>query len=574
MNKWSLAACFAIVAVLVCFRFGNLGQWHTKPLKVTEWDAFGYYIYLPSLFIYHDCTSLHWLDSIDATYKVTGGNGWQAMKADNGNYVFKYLGGVAIMEMPLFFIGHAAAKMLHFRQDGFSPPYQFALAFGIIVYCFLSCLLLRKVLLKFFNDGTVAITLCMLCLATNFIQYAAVDSGQSHAYLFMLYVLIVWVTVMWHQQPRLHWALAMGLLVGLASASRPTEAIMLFIPLFWGTQTKDDARAKKLLLKRNKSHIVFAVLGGFLGVLPQLIYWKITSGSFLFDVGSKWDFLKPHFNVLFGWEKGWFIYTPITLFFVIGMFFMKQFPFRKSVLWFCFLNIYIIIAWHDWRYGGSFSTRALVQSYPLFAFPFAALTDKILKIKWAKLPSLILFVFLLFLNFFQTAQYDTTVLHFNDMNFNYYRRIFLNPHPSPEVMSLLDVPDFLGNEKDYAATEFVSKKAVQQITFEGNSFCSLVDTVFNCGSGDNWLKTEAAIQSSCCLWTGKIQYLVTGANIHDSGAVRLYNALSEPEKVNHYAFFYHLPTKLATVHLQMRIISDNKFDGTLRQFCVKMMRRK
>jgi hypothetical protein len=31
----------------------------------------------------------------------------------------------------------------------------------------------------------------------------------------------------------------------------------------------------------------------------------------------------PHFRVLFGGEKGWFIYTPITILFIVGLFLMR-----------------------------------------------------------------------------------------------------------------------------------------------------------------------------------------------------------------------------------------------------------
>jgi hypothetical protein len=95
-------------------------------------------------------------------------------------------------------------------------------------------------------------------------------------------------------------------------------------------------------------------------------------------MGSKWYFLFPFFRVLFGFENGWFVYTPITILFVLGFFFIKEYPFRKAVIAFCLLNIWIIISWSDWKYRGTYSTRALVQSYPVFAFPLTAIITKIL----------------------------------------------------------------------------------------------------------------------------------------------------------------------------------------------------
>lgn len=206
-NILSLIACGLVCIVLLQYRVTNsdITAGH-KPLKITEWDALGYYLYLPAIFIYHDYKELNWLDSIDQKYSVTGGNGWQAMKADNGNYVFKYLGGVAMLQLPFFLAAHVYARQSRYPPDGFSPPYQYALGFGIIFYCLLATLLLRKSLLHYFGDGTTALTIIMVCLATNFVQYAAVDSGQSHSYLFLLYAAVLYTTLRWHQQPGILWA--------------------------------------------------------------------------------------------------------------------------------------------------------------------------------------------------------------------------------------------------------------------------------------------------------------------------------------------------------------------------------
>jgi hypothetical protein len=364
-------------------------------------------MYLPGMFTYKDLTQLSWIPGIDKKYSMTGGTGYPAEKQSNGNYAFKYLGGVAVMETPLFFAGTLIAKNTGYPPDGFSAPYQYTLSFGVMLYCILAIFLLRKILLLYFSDLATAIAVIMVCLGTNFIQYAAIDNCQSHSFIFVLYVLVLYTTVKWHQQPKQLWAVLAGYIIGLATICRPTEAIMLFIPLLWNTHTKDAAKEKWRMVRQYRGHIAAAMLFGIIGVLPQLMYWKYATGSFIFDVGSRWDFLSPHFRVLFGWEKGWFIYTPVTVFFIIGMFYIKKFPFAKSVWWFCLLNIYIIIGWHIWRYGGSYSTRALVQSYPVFVLPFAAVIEKINTKKWKGL-FYTLCTYLLCVNLFQISQYNKT----------------------------------------------------------------------------------------------------------------------------------------------------------------------
>ncbi len=561
-NILSLIACGLVCIVLLQYRTTNsdMTPGH-KPLKITEWDAFGYYVYLPAIFIYHDCKELNWLETIDRKYAVTGGNGWQAMKTDNGNYVFKYLGGVAIMELPFFLAAHFIAKQSGYPPDGFSPPYQYALGFGIIFYCFLAVLLLRKMLLHYFGDASVAIALVMVCLATNFIQYAAVDSGQSHAYLFVLYVCVLYTTLRWHRQPGILWAALTGYIIGLATMSRPTEAIMLFIPLLWDTHTTGAARAKWQLVKRNRSHIIIAGFAGLAGVLPQLVYWKSVTGSFIFDVGSKWDFLNPHFRVLFGWEKGWFIYTPVTVLFIVGMFLIRQFPFRKSVLWFCLLNIYIIIAWSDWRYGGSYSTRALVQSYPLFALPFAALANKMISAKW-RIPFLALCVWLLFVNMFQVTQYCSTILHYNDMNRKYYSAIFLDPKPSPADMSLLDNDEIIDDETKYQTKMIVRSDAVLPVSFPANGVFSLLHTSSeNTGTGKKWLKVTAGIHAPGCLWQSYLHAEIKGAGFVKDARVRLFSPISKDSALNNYVLYIRVPQTSDSIQIKVYLTSPYDFKG-------------
>ena len=432
-SKWSLL----LSILLVCFtRFQYHSDGSANGYNATTWDALGYYLYLPGIFIYEDVDKLAWIEKIDSQYHVTGGYYYQATPLENGNYVGKYLGGVAIMQLPFFAIGHAAAGFSGHPQDGFSAPYQYAIIWGAVFWFVVGMLFLRKVLLRYYSELTTAIVLLLLVAATNLLQYVAVNGSMSHAFIFPLYAMILWYSIKWAESPKPLYALIIGGVIGLATMCRPTELIMLFIPLFWFVPGTTTFKPKWDLMLKHKTHLLFAAVGFFVMVSPQLIYWKYVTGSWMYDVGSKWYFLNPWWRVLIGFEKGWFIYTPVTILFVAGLFFLKQKPFRLAVIIFCVLNSWIIISWHEWQYGASYSTRALTQSYPVFALAFAAVIERFVQSKLRWMLALI-GAYLIFVNLFQTWQYNQGILHYDSMNAAYYKAIYLDADPSPEDYQLM-----------------------------------------------------------------------------------------------------------------------------------------
>ena len=546
---------------LVQFRVSYSDLQKDEPLKVTTWDAFGYYIYLPATIIYDDVTDLEWLDEIEREYSVTGGNLYQANKHTNGNYVFKYLGGVAIMQSPFFLIGHAIAKLSRYPADGFSAPYQYSIAFGAIFYCILALFILRRILLRYFDDRTVAITLLFLTLASNLIQYVSVDGGQSHSYIFPLYAFILYTSIKWHESPKIRWAALTGLIIGLATICRPTELIMLFIPLLWGTQTKESKKEKWQLVKNHKTHIIYAVIFGVIGILPQLIYWKIASGSFVYDVGSKWFFFDPWFRVLFGFTNGWFIYTPITIFFVLGFFFMKKYPFQRSVILFCLFNIWIIIAWSDWHYGATYSTRALVQSYPVFSLALASIIQRI-ELSKLKYVFYVLGLYLTFVNFFQIHQYNQTVLHYRDMNRHYYSHIYLNKNPTPLDMSLLDTEEILNDEQGFKKHIVASFNTTLNIN--GTPDSSAIICTHDIGTDPKgWVKIKARIKMlqgyGSAYLHGKIE---SGSGFKES-KIRIANPIADPLGTNDYVFYMKIPKCSGSTRVKISINASEDYSGKL-----------
>ncbi|MEO6189591.1 MAG: hypothetical protein ABIO44_03630 [Saprospiraceae bacterium] len=406
----SSGSLIIVLSLFISYRFVHIHNNSQNGYNATTWDALGYYMYLPSVFIYHDVRELKWMPQIDSTYHVTGGKMYQAFKyRGNEFYTNKYLCGVAIIQAPFFIAAHYIAPILNEPQDGFSSPYQYAILLAAIFWSFLGFVILRKVLLKYFSDNVTSITILFIAFTSNLIQYISVDGAMSHAFIFPLYAIILWLTISWHNRPKSSIAFFIGFIIGLATISRPTEFIMILIPLFWNTHSKEFKYLKWQTVVKNKFQVLLSLAGGIIGILPQLIYWKYTTGKLIIDVGSKWFLLTPWFRGLFGPEIGWFIYTPVAILMVLGFFFMKDQPFKKSVIIFCLINIWIIISWFDWTFGATYSSRALTQSYPIFALSLASFINIMVE-KKKQIFLYILLGLLTLLNFYQLSIYNQGIL--------------------------------------------------------------------------------------------------------------------------------------------------------------------
>ncbi|MDF7812733.1 hypothetical protein [Hymenobacter sp. YC55] len=425
-------------------------HWDTRNvLAILTWDAMGYYLYLPAKFIYNDLSHLRFVPDIIRDYAPTT-SFYQAFPVPggaDGTMVMKYPIGIAILESPFFWLGHWAAGYTGYLQNGFSAPYQVAIAFSGLTYGFLGLGLLRRVLLRFFSDVVVALSFVVLVLGTNYLQFGVFDAAMPHAYNFMLFALLLWLTCKWHEQPRRWLAAAMGLTLGLTAIVRPSDIVVIVVPLLWGVSSLETARAKiQLLLKRWPDVVL---LGVFLlvGVLPQLLYWKWATGSFIFYSYQEqtFSFLKPHtLKVLFSFRKGWLIYTPLMLIPLAGFWVLwRQYRgVAVAVVVFFLVNLWVVSAWDIWWYGGSIGQRALVQSYAVLSLPLgAALT-------WALAPShrslttwllAPVVVLLIDLNMFQHWQYMTGIIHPEEMTRSFYWAIFNKAEVTQDDYALLNV---------------------------------------------------------------------------------------------------------------------------------------
>lgn len=363
-------------ALILLTSFVFYPRWQQKTGEaLLSWDASGYYWYLPATFIYHDLKYQSFNDHLMHQYEPTPGNYEQGIKQPDGGYVLKYSSGMAVMEMPFFFAGHLLAKPLGYPADGLSPPYQLAIQLGGVLFALLGLWYFRRFLLLFYNDRVVAVTLLLLTFGTNYLNYAAIDVGMSHSWLFTVYVFILLNTYRFYQQPRMRYAIRLGLLTGLATLTRPTDIIACLIPLLWGLESVSAKAVKERIsfFSRHYRLLLAAVAAAAMVIAIQPIYWKTVSGHWLvYSYGDQhFSWLHPHvYRYAFDAWNGWLAYTPLMILAFIGILpYLKHGRNKVMVLVFFTTCYYIVSAWDIWWYGG----RAMVQYYPVLFLPVACL---------------------------------------------------------------------------------------------------------------------------------------------------------------------------------------------------------
>lgn len=462
-NPLSLYAGFIVFGLILSMIFSNI------PVLTLSWDTMGYQVYWAQLLGHQDIHiyNLDFYQHIEQTYKNTV-TLYQFVGTPEGHYITKYPYGWALLNGPFILVGHLYAVIFNYPIDGFSMPYQIAALCSSLFYTVLGIFWFRKVLLHFFSDKWTVFILISTLLGTNYFNINYMSVGLVHVYLFTLYAALLLQTIRFHQTYQLKNALLIGLIIGLMVATRPTEIVAVFIPLLWGVTTKLELFARiNSIFKQHRRFYLPAIGIGILCLFPQLLYWKVTTGSWFFysynNAGEGLDLFSPHtHHFLLSFRKGWWLYTPIMFFATLG--FYQIYKNNKAIFWGLFvyfiLNLYLVSSWTTWWYASSFSQRAIEQSYPVMGIALGYFI--VYQVKWRKLILVLISILILF-NLFQTYQYHHRILAIDRITKDYYFSVFGQlKSPSAAQLKLLSV------DHDQAAfTNEADYKKVKTIRYTG-----------------------------------------------------------------------------------------------------------
>ncbi len=455
-DNFKSISCRTFLLVSGLLVFFNLSFF---PGNILSWDVFGYYMYLPMIFIYNNwgLQNIDIVHDLINTYKSSS-TLYQAYPTETGSWLMRYSMGMAIFYFPFFVIGHFLALLMDFSADGFSAPYQTAILYGGIVYSIVGFYFLRKVLLNFYSERITAVTLIIIYLGTNYFFHSGFQgqNAMSHNVLFTMYSIILWLTIKWHISYNRSYMVLLALCCSLTILARPSEIVCLLIPFFWGVDTFKSLKSKIQIIFEDKLALAMSLLFVISVAMPQLLYWKIITGKFLFNSmynnpGEGFNFLYPYIiEVLVSFRKGWLIYTPMVVFAIAGIFllFKQKSVFKIPVAAYFVFNLYLVSSWSCWWYAESFSSRALVQSYAMLALPMAAF------LHWTFNKSGVVFkaclaviCMLVALNIFQTWQFLNNIIHPSRMTQQAYWAVFgkTSRPPGLDDKLLIDRPNANGD---------------------------------------------------------------------------------------------------------------------------------
>lgn len=417
-----------LILVITTLVSANLNWGKDRWKGIVEADGKGYYAYLPAVFIYHDL-NFGFFDHIEKEKYYAENLYYDYRSGANGKTINKYYVGTAVAELPFFLLAHAYTIVTSGELDGYAKPYAISVNLAALFYLFLGLIFLNRLLKTYdLSETTRAFTLLATVFGTNLFYYVIGEPGMSHIYSFGIISTFLYLTRSFFFLPAPKKGILAGLLLGLIVLIRPLNGLILLAIPFLASDF-ETLKLGLLTFIRQKWTLLLSIICFALMVVIQPVIYKLSTGNFwVYSYGEEgFNFLNPQFyNILFSYKKGLFLYTPIFLLSLFGLYYVWKQSIYLFFSWFLFflLITYIFASWWMWYYGGSFSSRVYVEYLPLFMILFGMtiqhLSTKLTKGLYIGLASL-----LILLCQVQTYQYRYYQIHWSDMTQEKYWSVFL-----------------------------------------------------------------------------------------------------------------------------------------------------
>lgn len=560
LKKIRFSTLAIVIVAVSCFIVDlSLKNWEKRD-RVIEQDVHWYYSYLPAKFIYDDIK----LEKSDYRFDDNYYLFWPVYTPD-GQKLIKTTMGLSIMYAPFFFVAHGYALCTDYPENGLSEPYKVFLLLSAIFYLCVGLSFVRKILLRYqFSDLHTGITLFLLGMGTNLLCYASQSAPMSHVYNFCLFAIFIFYTIKWYEESHsMKNTIILGLLLGLISLIRPTNILISVFFIFYGITGLQDLRERLAFFRREA--FLLNVIGFFtiLVWVPQFLYWKEVTGNYIFYSYTDEGFFFNHPRILeglFSFRKGWLVYTPLMIFPLAGIFFLRGLKKIRLALILCLaVNIYVIFSWWCWWYGGTFGQRSMIDFYPLLAIPLAFLVKYLWeKGKVVNIAFYSICGFFIWLNIFQMYQFENLVLHWEGMTKELYFKQFGKMEKVPDYENYVSYPNFEAakqgldcetvtenkDRNEIAGRKVLSKKLIALRAFNNKFVCAdegKFDRIYASQEKPSLWETFTLIMfngNECALVSYKDKFVSAelqsknelSANRRDLGGWEIFSIEEQPDK--------------------------------------------
>jgi hypothetical protein len=396
-------------------------------------DGLAYYSYLPAWFIYKDFDN-----SFYSELSQTEKSKYWLNEGVDGGFLPKMTMGLALLWAPFYGLADLIAPVFDYPQDGWSAPYLWSINLSALLALLIGSWAVFSFLNKRFSKFLSALCVILLVFGTNLLHYAVSEVSMSHVYSFALCASTLFIFDKWIVENKGHQLALGGFLFGLMVLIRPTNIVLILVPIV-------SLSMKSELLNRIKAwQVLVASLFFILPIIPQLLFWKITSGAYLHYSypDEKFFWFNPHLiEGFFSYRNGWLVYSSVFGLMVPGFFMLRKID--KDMAWsgliLLIAHSYVTFSWWCWYYGDSFSIRPMIDIYPVLALPLAGglywIGQRVFIFKYflAALTLLLTYNNLLFI-----SHYHDGIITGSTMTKTVFWGAFLNPSPSNHFNLTLD----------------------------------------------------------------------------------------------------------------------------------------
>ncbi len=339
------------------------GLWqHPFRSAVKGWDNTYYYLWLRGPMVRGD---LDFQRDLWETETMTSRDKSAAMNQPltvTGHLPNKYPVGWAISSLPWYALGAGLTRLLnmlgaHLALDGYGTYYQLCLMLGQLFYAGLGLWMAWWLVRRYIPGEAAIYGVLLIWLGSFLFYYQTTNLSMTHNLNFLAQMGAYCCSFQIGARPELrrYW-FGLGFFCALALLARYQSAALLIYPLI---------QAGRVSLKRRSiGNLTLTTLVFMVGILPQLLAWKVVYGSFLVYSyqGEGFDWRNSHvWGVLFSPWHGLFYWHPLLILATMGFLaWCVATPSLEAGCWLlsALLTTAINSAWSCWWFGSAFGLRA------------------------------------------------------------------------------------------------------------------------------------------------------------------------------------------------------------------------